>query len=52
MYKRQVHVKGGFLLEVGGDGGFSLDVFKVVKEDEFMSKEVFCWSWVGMEVFQ
>ena len=40
------------MLEAGGDGGFPLDVFKVVKEDEFMSKDVFCWRRVVMEVFQ
>ena len=39
------------MLEAGGDGGFSLDVFKVLKEEDFMSKDVFCWRWVVMEVF-
>ena len=40
------------MLELGGDGGFSVDVFKVVKEDELVSKDVFCWRWGVMEVFQ
>ena len=40
------------MLEAGGDGGFSVDVFKVVEEDELVSKDVFCWRLVVMEVFQ
>ena len=40
------------MLKAGGDGGFSVDVFKVVEEDELVSKDVFCWRRVVIEVFQ
>ena len=38
------------MLEAGG-GGFSVDVFKVVEKDNLVSKDVFCWRRVVMEVF-
>ena len=37
---------------MGGDGGFSVDVFKTVEEDDLQSKDVLCWRRVVMEVFQ
>ena len=40
------------MLEAGGDGGFSVDVFNVVEEDDLVSKDVFSWRQVVMEVFQ
>ena len=38
------------MLKAGGDGGFLVDVFKFVDEDEFVSKDVFCWRRVVMDV--